>query len=350
MQPDYSRQMLLKEIGAKGQAALARARVLVVGLGGLGSPVLQYLAGAGVGRLGLVDADLLDASNLHRQPLYALSDAGKPKAELARTAIHDINPSVQVDAHAARFSAGNALELLRAYDIVVDCSDNFRTKYLINDAAVLAQKPAVFASVYQYEGQLQTYKPDPQHACLRCLWPDAVADGVVGNCAEAGVLGPVPGAVGTLQALLTLKILLQMSGQLEGELLLLDFMNFSSVKIKAPRRTECTAPGCAHIRELTGEDPGAELVLESLAAAANHGLEVIDIRTPEEVAAHPAGTPGGIRHIPMSSLLADRGLEFSREILLVCATGKRSLAAATELRRRGVAARSLAGGLQKLEH
>ena len=350
MQPDYSRQMLLKEIGAKGQAALARARVLVVGLGGLGSPVLQYLAGAGVGRLGLVDADLLDASNLHRQPLYALSDAGKPKAELARTAILRINPSVQVDVHAARFNAGNALELLGAYDVVVDCSDNFRTKYLINDAAVLAQKPAVFASVYQYEGQLQIYKPEPKHACLRCLWPDAIADGVVGNCAEAGVLGPVPGAVGTLQALLTLKILLQMSGQLEGELLLLDFMNFTSLKIKALRRTECTAPGCAHISELTGEDPGAELVLESLAAAAKHGLEVIDIRTSEEVAAHPAGTPGGIRHIPMSSLLADRGLQFSREILLVCATGKRSLAAATELRRRGVAARSLAGGLQKLEH
>jgi sulfur-carrier protein adenylyltransferase/sulfurtransferase len=354
MQPDYSRQMLLKEIGAKGQAALARARVLVVGLGGLGSPVLQYLAGAGVGRLGLVDADLLDASNLHRQPLYALSDAGKPKAELARNAVHLINPSVQVDVHAARFNAGNALELVRAYDIVVDCSDNFRTKYLINDAAVLAQKPAVFASVYQYEGQLQIYKPEPGHACLRCLWPDAVADGVVGNCAEAGVLGPVPGAVGTLQALLTLKILLQMSGQLEGELLLLDFMNFSSVKIKAPRRTECTAPACAHIRELQGEDAGAELVLESLAAAAERGLEVIDIRTSEELAAHPAahpaGMPGGIRHIPISSLLADRGLEFSREILLVCATGKRSLAAATELRKRGVAARSLAGGLQKLEH
>jgi sulfur-carrier protein adenylyltransferase/sulfurtransferase len=351
MQPDYSRQMLLKEIGAKGQAALARARVLVVGLGGLGSPVLQYLAGAGVGWLGLVDADLLDASNLHRQPIYALSDVGEPKAELARAAVHLINPSVQVEVHAARFTAGNALELLRACDIAVDCSDNFRTKYLINDAAVLAQKPAVFASVYQYEGQLQTYKPEPGHACLRCLWPDALADGVVGNCAEAGVLGPVPGAFGTLQALLTLKILLHMSGQLEGELLLLDFMNFSSVKIKAPRRAECTAPGCAYIRELTSEDPGVELALGSLAAAAERGLEVIDIRTPEEVAAHPAGTQaGGLRHIPMSSLLADRGLEFRQEILLVCATGKRSLAAATELRKRGVAARSLAGGLQKLEH
>jgi len=347
MQPDYSRQLLLKEIGAKGQAALARARVLIVGLGGLGSPVLQYLAGAGVGCLGLVDADVLDASNLHRQPIYALSEVGNPKVDLARAAVSDINPCVQVETHGAGLNAGNALELIRAYDIVVDCSDNFRTKYLINDAAVLAQKPAIFASVYQYEGQLQVYKPDLKHACLRCLWPDAIADGVVGNCAEAGVLGPVPGAFGTLQALLTLKILLQMNGQLEGELLLLDFMNFSSLKIKAPRRVECVAPACAHIHELTREDPGVEIALSSLAAAAERGFEVIDIRTPEEVAARPAGA----RHIPMANLLANPALlDPARDVLLVCATGKRSLAAAQQLRKRGISARSLAGGLRNLEH
>jgi len=347
MQPDYSRQLLLKEIGAKGQAALARARVLVVGLGGLGSPVLQYLAGAGVGHLGLVDADVLDASNLHRQPIYALSEVGKPKVDLARAAVSDINPAVEVETHGARLNADNALELIRAHDIVVDCSDNFRTKYLINDAAVLAQKPAIFASVYQYEGQLQVYKPDLKHACLRCLWPDAIADGVVGNCAEAGVLGPVPGAFGTLQALLTLKILLQMNGQLEGELLLLDFMNFSSLKIKAPRRVECVAPACAHIHELTREDPGVEIALSSLAAAAERGFEVIDIRTPEEVAARPAGA----RHIPMANLLANPALlDPARDVLLVCATGKRSLAAAQQLRKRGISARSLAGGLRNLEH
>jgi molybdopterin/thiamine biosynthesis adenylyltransferase/rhodanese-related sulfurtransferase len=352
MQPDYSRQLLLKEIGAKGQAALARGRVLIVGLGGLGSPVLQYLAGAGVGFLGLVDADVLDASNVHRQPIYALSDVGKLKVELARTAVADINPTVQVEMHAARLQADNALELIRAYDVVVDCSDNFRSKYLINDAAVLAQKPAVFASVYQYEGQLQVYKPALDHACLRCLWPEPQADGVVGNCAQAGVLGPVPGAFGTLQALLVLKILLKMSGQLEGELLLLDFMNFSSVKIKAPRRSECVAPGCAHIRGLTLEEPGIEMVLDSLAAAAECGLDVIDIRTAEEVAAHPGGVrSAGGRHIPMARLLLDPSLlEPAGEVLLVCATGRRSLAAAAELRKRGFAARSLAGGLEKLEH
>jgi molybdopterin/thiamine biosynthesis adenylyltransferase/rhodanese-related sulfurtransferase len=345
MQPDYSRQLLLKEIGAKGQAALARARVLIVGLGGLGSPVIQYLAGAGVGCLGLVDADALDASNLHRQPIYSLRDVGGPKVDLARVAVAEINPSVRVETHAARLDADNALDLIRSYDIVVDCSDNFRTKFLINDAAVLAHKPAVFASVYQYEGQLQVYKPDPRHACLRCLWPDAVADGVVGNCAEAGVLGPVPGAFGTLQAMLCLKILLQMSGQLEGELLLLDFTNFTSLKLKAPRRAECLAPACAHVRELTPEDAGIEMVLGSLAAAAEHGLEVIDIRTAEEVAARPAGA----RHIPMTDLLANPELlEPARDALLVCATGKRSLAAARQLRRRGIAVHSLSGGLQSL--
>jgi adenylyltransferase/sulfurtransferase len=345
MQPDYSRQTLLKEIGAQGQAALARGRVLIVGAGGLGSPVLQYLAGAGVGYLGVVDADTLEASNLHRQPLFALADVGERKVELALAAVRRINPTVHVELHAVRLDADNALTLIAGYDVVVDCSDNFRTKYLINDAAVLAHRPAVFASVYQYEGQLQVYKPEPRHACLRCLWPDAIADGTVGNCAEAGVLGPVPGTVGTLQALLTLKILLGLPGQLEGELLLLDFTNFSNLKIKAPRRAECHAPGCAHIREIDREDREIEIALRSLADAAQRGLEVIDIRTAEEIAARPTA----VRHIAMPMLLADPAmLSPGHEFLLVCASGKRSLATARELRKRGFAVRSLAGGLQSL--
>jgi adenylyltransferase/sulfurtransferase len=337
---------LLKEIGARGQAALARGRVLIVGAGGLGSPVLQYLAGAGVGHLGIVDADTLEASNLHRQPIFALADVGEQKAELALAAVKRINPTVHVEVHATRLDADNALELVRGYDVVVDCSDNFRTKYLINDAAVLAHRPAVFASVYQYEGQLQVYKPDERHACLRCLWPDAVADGVVGNCAEAGVLGPVPGTFGTLQSLLTLKILLGLSGQLDGELLLLDFTNFSSLKLKAPRLAECRAPDCAHIREIAREDLAIEITLPSLADAARRGLEVIDIRTQEEIAVRPTGA----RHIAMPVLLADPALLApGREFLLVCASGKRSLAAARELRRRGLKVHSLTGGLQGLE-
>ena len=346
MQPDYSRQILLKEIGTQGQAALARARVLVVGAGGLGSPVLQYLAGAGVGCLGIVDADTLDASNLHRQPIFALADIGRQKAELAMAAVQRINPAVRVELHALRLDADNALALIRDYDVVVDCSDNFRTKYLINDAAVLAHRAAVFASVYQYEGQLQVYEPDPHHACLRCLWPDAIADGVVGNCAEAGVLGPVPGTFGTMQSLLTLKILLGLPGRLEDELWVLDFTNFSTLKLKAPRRAACHAPDCAHIREIAREDAGIEIALRSLGEAVQRGFEVIDIRTAEEVAARPAAA----RHIAMSVLLADPGLlSPAAEILLVCASGKRSAAAARELRQRGLTVRSLAGGLQSLE-
>jgi adenylyltransferase/sulfurtransferase len=345
MQPDYSRQVLLKEVGADGQATLARSRVLIVGIGGLGSPVLQYLAGAGVGFLGLVDADTLHASNLHRQPIYALAQVGEMKASLAQDAVAKLNPSVRVETHAARLTADNALELVRAHDVVVDCSDNFRTKFLINDAAVLAQRPAVFASVYQYEGQLQVYKPQATHACLRCVWPDATVDGVVGNCAEAGVLGPVPGAFGALQALLVIKILLAMPGQLDGELLLLDFTNFSSVKLKAPRRSECTAPRCTLIRDLPREDADIEMQVATLAAAAERRYELIDVRTAEEFAAMP--TPA--RHIPMPALLANPellapGLQY----LLICASGKRSLATARELRKLGLAVRSLAGGLQAL--
>jgi adenylyltransferase/sulfurtransferase len=345
MQPDYSRQLLLKEVGAAGHAKLAAARVLVVGAGGLGSPVLQYLAGAGVGFLGIIDADTLHETNLHRQPIFALADVGRTKAALAAAAVQKINPSVRTEPHGIRFDAGNALPLVGAHDVVVDCSDNFRTKFLINDAAVLARRPAVFASVYQYEGQIQVYRPEATHACLRCIWPDATADGVVGNCAEAGVLGPVPGAFGCLQALLTIKLLLGMPGQLAGELLLMDFMSFGSTRLKAPRRAECVAPGCALIRDLPPEEHDMEISLPSLDAAAER-FELVDVRTAEEFSARP--TPS--RHIPLGKLLEDsHALDTGASYLLLCASGKRSLTAARELRKRGFNARSLAGGLQSLE-
>jgi adenylyltransferase/sulfurtransferase len=346
MQPDYSRQILLKDVGTPGQAVLAASRVLIVGAGGLGSPVLQYLAGAGVGFLGLVEADVLQASNLHRQPIYELAQVGEPKVVLAAAAVAKLNPTVSVETHAERFGPDNALRLVQAHDVVVDCTDNFRTKFLINDAAVLAERPAVFASVYQYEGQLQVYQPLASHACLRCLWPDATPDGIVGNCAEAGVLGPVPGAFGALQALLTLKILLKMRGQLEGELLLMDFTTFTSTKLKAPRRRECAAPHCTLVRELEREDADIELALDSLEEAART-YRLIDVRTPEEFAIRPTAA----RHVPMATLLADPAtLAENAQYLLVCASGKRSLAAARELRKLGLSVHSLAGGLQGLKH
>jgi sulfur-carrier protein adenylyltransferase/sulfurtransferase len=346
MQPDYSRQILLKDVGTAGQAILAASRVLIVGAGGLGSPALQYLAGAGVGFLGLVEADVLQASNLHRQPIYELAQVGEPKAVLAAAAVAKLNPTVRVETHAERFGPDNALRLVQAHDVVVDCTDNFRTKFLINDAAVLAERPAVFASVYQYEGQLQVYQPLASHACLRCLWPDATPDGIVGNCAEAGVLGPVPGAFGALQALLTLKILLKMRGQLEGELLLMDFTTFTSTKLKAPRRRECVAPRCTLVRELERAEADIEIALDSLEEAART-YRLIDVRTPEEVAIRPTAA----RHVPMAALLADPALlAENAQYLLICASGKRSLVAARELRKLGLSVRSLAGGLQGLQH
>jgi molybdopterin/thiamine biosynthesis adenylyltransferase/rhodanese-related sulfurtransferase len=345
MQPDYSRQTLLKEIGAQGQAKLAAARVLIVGAGGLGSPVLQYLAGAGVGCLGVIDADTLEASNLHRQPLYALADVGKTKTALARAAIAAINPTVKVETFNERLNAGNALDLVGRFDLVVECSDNFRTKFLVNDAAVLCQKSAVFASVYQYEGQLQVYRPDAGHACLRCLWPVASADGVIGNCAEAGVLGPVPGVLGSMQALLALKVLLGLKGQLAGELLLVDLANFSTLRIKSPRCADCQAPACARIQSIGSEEPGLELWFDSLADARRAGFEIIDIRNLSEVAERSSGA----RHIPMKDLLADPvPLKEGGPYLLLCASGKRSLATARELAQRGIAARSFKGGLSAL--
>lgn len=348
MQPDYSRQMLLKEVGEAGQARLARSRVLVVGAGGLGSPVLQYLAGAGVGHLTVIDADRLEASNLHRQPIYARAQVGADKAALARAALERLNPAVRVEALAARFTAENARELVRDHDLVVDCSDNFRTKFLINDAAVLERRPAVFASVYQYEGQLQVYEPAPSHACLRCLWPEAALDGIVGNCAEAGVLGPVPGVFGSLQALLALKILLGLPGRLDGELLLVDFTDFSSTKLRAPRHGECAAPDCVRIRGLGREPEAAELEVDlpSLEDAARRGYTLVDIRGHDEVRAQPSG----LQHVELQMLLASPGLLTRGEAyLLVCATGRRSRAAAERLRRLGLDVRSLAGGMAALE-
>jgi adenylyltransferase/sulfurtransferase len=351
MQPDYSRQILLADVGAAGQAVLARSRVLIVGAGGLGSPVLQYLAGAGVGFLGIVEADVLQASNLHRQPIYELAQVGQPKAALAAAAVAKINPTVEVETHVQRFGADNAVRLVRAHDVVVDCTDNFRTKFLINDAAVLAERAAVFASVYQYEGQLQVYRPLASHACLRCLWPEATVDGIVGNCAEAGVLGPVPGVFGALQALLTLKILLSMHGQLEGGLLLMDFTTFTSTKLKAPRRHACVAPRCTLVRDVGYEDADMEVALGSLEEAAR-AYRLIDVRTPQEFSAQPTQA----RHIPMATLLADPGLladptklAQNSPYLLICASGKRSLAAARELRKLGLNVHSLAGGLQGLQ-
>lgn len=350
---DYSRQMALKEVGAAGQERLTKSSVLVVGCGGLGVPVISYLAGAGIGRLGLIDADRLEASNLHRQTLYALADVGAPKAELAAARVGALNPEVSVRAHVLRLNKDNAAELIGAYDLVIDCSDNFLTRFVLNDVCMQLGKPAILASVYQYEGQLQVLRPGADSACLRCVWPEATRDGVVGNCAAAGVLGPVPGVLGAMQALEALKLLLDLPGQLGDEVLIVNLLSMSSTRLRAPRRAECRGRACVHINHSPEGSPmdedSLEVAFTSLDEAAAQGYVVVDVREPQELAAWP--TPcRSARHIPMRTLLyGDSALDVDGKYLLVCAVGQRSLVAASELRARGMrAVFSQAGGVSAL--
>jgi len=362
--PDYSRQMALREVGASGQARLRASRVLIVGCGGLAVPVVGYLAGAGIGRLGLVDSDRLEPSNLHRQTMYALSDVGRLKAELAAERVRALNPDVDVRAHAVRLGADNASELISHYDLVIDCTDNFTTKFLLNDFCVQLGKPVVFSSVYQYEGQLQVVRParpgesgTGSGACLRCVWPEATRDGIVGNCAEAGVLGPVPGIFGGLQAFEALKLLLGLPGQLADELLVLDLLTLSISRVRTRRASSC--PEHAHSRaeaaradalraqSVCAQDP--EVEFDSLEQALEAGFEIVDIREPQEVSEAPAPVTR-IRHVPLAVLLHGQPpFKPTGKSLLMCASGRRSLAATQELRSRGLEeVYSLRGGLLAL--
>jgi len=341
---DYSRQTILPEVGEAGQAKLAAARVLVVGAGGLGCPVLQYLAGAGVGHLTILDGDRIEASNLHRQPLYALADVGRWKAEAAAERLRAQNPAIDVESEVQTLDAGNADRWFRHNDLVIDCTDNFRAKFLLNDAAVRAGKPAIFASIHQYEGQLQVVRPDRNGSCLRCVWPDALKDGVVGNCRESGVLGAVPAVLGSLQAVEALKLLLDLPGQLTDTILLVNLLDLTQRRIRAPRAAECAGGTCS--RCARHEVPAAELELDTpLAAARGEGLVIVDIRDDDEVAAQPIA--GGALHIPMNRLLAEPTLlGIQDRYLLVCSRGLRSLAAAEQLRGTGRSTVwSLRGGL-----
>lgn len=331
---DYSRQIALPEIGAHGQERLSRASVAVIGAGGLGCPVLATLAGAGIGTIHVIDGDLVEASNLPRQPLYTMADLGRPKAVAAAERLSAYNPSIRIVPHAVRIAGDNVAELVSVADVVVDCSDNFATKFRVNDAAVAAGRPAVLASVYQYEGQLQVVRADSGSSCLRCQWPEATQDGLVGNCSEAGVLGPVPAALGALQAMEVLKLILDLPGQLRDEVLLVDLLDHGIERLRAPRNPACPA----HIAgaRLTEEETAAELELSlSLSDAAAHGYRIIDIRNPDECAIAPL-TPAGHDAIPMPRLLGGgAALDPERRYLLVCAHGIRSRAAAAWLRARG---------------
>ena len=343
--PDFSRQIALPEVGVAGQQRLRAGSVLVIGAGGLGVPVLQYLAAAGVGRIGIVDGDSVEASNLHRQPLYGSADIGKAKATLAAARLRALNPEVTFAVHAERADAGNLAGWLAQYDLVVDCSDNFATKFTVNDAAVILGKPAVFASVYQYEGQLQVYLPRDDWPCLRCLWPEAPRDGLVGNCAQAGVLGPVPAALGAMQAMQALKILLDLPVESTPALHVFDLLGMHWRTLKAARN-----PACDHSPrnlQMDALDPAAlELEYPTLAAARASGLTLVDIREPWE--REMDGPAERIEwHLPLSALLqGSAALPPEGRYLIVCAHGVRSLALAEHLRSLGYpAVYSLVGGL-----
>ncbi len=377
--------MALKEVGAAGQAKLRASRVLVVGCGGLGVPVISYLAGAGIGRLGLIDSDHLEPSNLHRQTMYALADVGKPKAQLAAERVRALNPDVDVRAYTTRLDALNAPDLIAQHDLVIDCTDNFSTKFLLNDYCVQLGKPVVFASVYQYEGQLQIVQPGS--ACLRCVWPEATRDGIVGNCSEAGVLGPVPGIFGGLQAFEAMKLLLDLPGQLKDELLVLDLLTLTTSRVRTKRASSCpehaisraTAAQAAAVAQANAAatsvaargaspnqrgqigghgapDPSQaatsplELSFDTLDQAYDAGFDIVDIREPHELEEAP--TPSAhARSLPMAQLLHGQPpFKPTRKTVLVCASGRRSLAATQELRERGIAdIYSLRGGVKGLQ-
>ena len=344
---DYSRQMALPEVGEAGQARLAAAAVLVVGAGGLGVPVLQYLGAAGVGRIGILDGDRIEASNLHRQPLYGIADVGQGKAAVAAGRLAALNRDVRIDVVPAHATPENIDELVTGYDLVVECTDNFRAKFLVNDAVVRAGKPAVFASVHQYEGQLQVYRPEPGWPCLRCLWPAAPRDGLVGNCAEAGVLGPVPATLGAMQAMQALKLLLGLGVDEVPGLIMVDLLTLEMRRLTARRN-----PACDHDSDVSAETPDAtplELEFETLVAAQASDLELIDIREAWErrFDSPDATIP---RHLPLSDLVNGR-VPFPAEgrYLVVCAHGVRSLSLTEHLRSLGrTGVFSLKGGLAAL--
>jgi len=237
----YSRHIIMPQIGGKGQRKLMDAKVLLIGAGGLGSPAALYLAAAGVGTLGIVDFDNVDITNLQRQILHHTHDIGRPKVVSAAETIADINPDVKVIQHRVQLSSENALEVLEPYDIVVDGSDNFPTRYLVNDACVMLGKPCVHGSIFLFEGQASTFVPG--QGCYRCLYPSPPPPGMVPSCAEAGVLGVLPGIVGSIQAVETIKLILGLGNTLSGRLLMFDALDMDFRQVKVRRNPDCPVCG-----------------------------------------------------------------------------------------------------------
>ena len=360
----YSRHLTLPDVGVEGQRRLKAGRVLLVGAGGLGSPLALYLAAAGVGTLGLVDFDVVDVSNLQRQVLHGTKDVGRPKLESARDRIHDVNPYVHVEPYETKLTSENALDIIRDYDIVIDGTDNFATRYLTNDACVLLGKPNVYGSIFRFEGQASVFATD-DGPCYRCLFPEPPPPGLVPSCAEGGVLGVLPGLVGTIQATEGIKLLLGVGEPLIGRLLLVDAlaMRFRTVKLR--KDPQCPACGTHELRELIDYEQFCGVAPAPVAAAApsneipeitpsalaerlrrGDALELIDVREPYEL--DIARIPG-VRLVPLGTLGdALPALDATRETVVICRTGARSGRAVKQLQAAGFTrVWNLAGGIHR---
>lgn len=342
----YSRHLLLSEIGPAGQARLRAGSVLVVGAGGLGSPALLYLAAAGVGRIGIVDFDRLDVTNLQRQVVHGTAAIGTSKARSAAARLRELNPHVTVEVHEVAIDAENALGLVSRYDVVVDGTDNFPTRYLVNDACVLAGRPYVYGSILRFEGQVSVFgwQGGPDY---RDLFPVPPAPGTVPSCGEAGVLGVLPGVIGTLQATEALKLLLGLGTSLSGRLLLYDALELRFTEIalrRDPARPRVT--GLVPIPDTCTVDGLGRLTPDAWLRKRGEGWDplVIDVRTPAEWAA--GVLPGTGARVPHDAL-DPAALPADRPLFLVCRTGRRSERAAEALRAAGrVDLWHLEGGLQ----
>jgi sulfur-carrier protein adenylyltransferase/sulfurtransferase len=354
----YGRHLLLPELGMEGQRRIKGTRALLVGAGGLGSPAALYLAAAGIGHLTLVDFDVVDVTNLQRQVLHGTRDVGRLKVESARDRLRDLNPHVSVEIVADRLDAGNALGLVSGHDLVLDGTDSFATRYLVSDACVLAGKPNVHASIFRFEGQA-TVLSTPEAPCYRCLYPSPPAPGEVPSCSEAGVLGVLPGLLGTIQATEALKLAAGIGEPLSGRLLLVDALSMRFRTMKVRRDPRCPACGTREIRELR-EEGGAcasdsqeavpEIDPAGLAARLRSGepVQLLDVREAHEW--EMARIPGA-RHAPMSGLDgALAGLDPALDTVLYCRSGARSQEAGLRLRAAGFArVFSLAGGIQRFD-
>ncbi len=353
----YSRHLLIPEVGLEGQRKLKAAAVLIIGTGGLGSPTALYLAAAGVGRIGLVDYDVVDASNLQRQVIHGTSGIGKLKVESARQRLLDLNPDIQVDVYNEPFTSANALQIAANYDLIIDGTDNFPTRYLTNDVCVLLGKPNVYGSIYRFDGQVSVFDAR-RGPCYRCLFPEPPPPGLVPSCAEGGVLGILPGTIGTLQATEALKILLEIGEPLIGRLLLYNALDssFEFVRLKKnpnckvcspnPEVTElidyeafCGVPGHDHDAGSVGggwDIPATELARR---LQDDNGLVLLDVREPHEL--EISGLPGAI-NIPLGQLASRLSeLDSASEMVVFCKAGTRS-ARALEL--------LLSAGFRKLKN